>query len=68
MMGDSWSADVIGAAAAEIRCLWLNRHSLTCPDASLAVEIQAFEPLGVIAQNLWQNEGGVPEARTGTPF
>jgi YjjG family noncanonical pyrimidine nucleotidase len=53
MVGDSWSADVMGAAAAGIRCVWLNRLGVACPDISLAVEIQAFEPLEIVVQHLW---------------
>jgi HAD superfamily hydrolase (TIGR01509 family) len=45
MVGDSWHADVVGASAAGIRAIWLNRRGTPCPDPSLAAEIRAFEPL-----------------------
>jgi putative hydrolase of the HAD superfamily len=45
MVGDSWHADVVGASAAGIRAIWLNRRGAACPDPSLAAEIRAFDPL-----------------------
>ena len=45
MIGDSWKADILGAAQAGIRALWLNRTGITCPDPKLAVEFRSFEPL-----------------------
>jgi putative hydrolase of the HAD superfamily len=45
MVGDSWSADVLGAQAAGIRAVWLNRYGRACPDASLAREIMALDAL-----------------------
>jgi YjjG family noncanonical pyrimidine nucleotidase len=51
MIGDSWSTDVMGAAAVGIRCVWLNRHGLPCPDAALAIEVLALEPLEMVTQH-----------------
>ena len=45
MIGDAWHVDIVGASAAGIRAIWLNRRGLPCPDPSLAVEIRAFVPL-----------------------
>src|SRR5215207_6172988 len=35
MVGDSWTADVIGALAAGIRPVWFNRNRLPTPDPTL---------------------------------
>lgn len=43
-VGDSWDADVQGATAVGIRCLWLNRHNAPCPDPNLANEVATLEP------------------------
>ncbi len=43
MVGDSWSADVLGAQAAGIRAIWLNRYGRECPDAALAREITVLD-------------------------
>ena len=45
MFGDSWTSDVVGARAAGIRAVWLNRYGRACPDRTLAVEIQTIEQL-----------------------
>ena len=45
MIGDSWHSDVLGARGAGIRALWLNRYGTSCPDQTLATEINAFEPI-----------------------
>jgi HAD superfamily hydrolase (TIGR01662 family) len=54
MVGDSWSADIVGAHALGIRAVWLNREAKPCPDPTLAAEIRALEPLddvlGIILQ------------------
>lgn len=44
MVGDSWSADVLGALAAGIRPVWLNRTGVDAPNASLVREIRSFSP------------------------
>jgi HAD superfamily hydrolase (TIGR01509 family) len=45
MVGDSWSADVEGAAAAGVRAVWFNARREVCPDRTIAQELTAFEPL-----------------------
>ncbi|MCZ7573844.1 MAG: HAD family hydrolase [Ardenticatenaceae bacterium] len=44
MVGDSWQADILGAHAAGIRAVWLNRFGLPCPDPAVATPIVALEP------------------------
>lgn len=39
MVGDSWSNDIIGAHAAGLRAIWLNRRNECCPDPTIATEI-----------------------------
>ena len=48
MFGDSWTNDVQGARAVGIRAVWLNRYGRPCPDATLANEIVALEPLETV--------------------
>lgn len=45
MVGDSWAADIVGAARLGMRAIWLNRHGVPCPDRTLASEISALEPV-----------------------
>jgi HAD superfamily hydrolase (TIGR01509 family) len=52
MLGDSWSADVLGAHAAGIHAVWLNRHNTPCPDPSLAVELHSLESTDVVSSLL----------------
>jgi HAD superfamily hydrolase (TIGR01549 family) len=54
MLGDSWSADVVGARAAGIRAIWLNRHGRPCPDPTMAHEIKALEPVEQLVALLLQ--------------
>ncbi len=51
MLGDSWSADVVGARAAGIRAVWFNPMRSPSPDPDLGVrELHALEPVeGAIA-------------------
>lgn len=45
MIGDSWSADILGARAAGIRAIWFNPLRRPCPDpACLAAELHAWAP------------------------
>ena len=45
MIGDSWSADVIGARAAGIRPIWFNRNGAPPPDGDETVaQIRSLEP------------------------
>ena len=48
MIGDSWSADILGATGLGIRAIWLNRYNRRCPDSSLAIEIRSLEPVDKI--------------------
>lgn len=50
VVGDSWSADVMGAAAAGMRAVWFNRRNIVCPDPDLAIEIRALVPTESIAR------------------
>jgi HAD superfamily hydrolase (TIGR01549 family) len=52
MVGDSWTADVLGAHAAGIRAVWLNRRRLPCPDATVAAEIQSLQPVEQVLELL----------------
>jgi putative hydrolase of the HAD superfamily len=49
LVGDNWAADVLGARAAGIRPLWLNRFGAPSPDPSVA-ELPGFEPLAAALQ------------------
>ena len=52
MIGDSWKHDILGAIGSGMDAIWLNRYRRTCPDPSLAVEIDGFEPVENILQVL----------------
>lgn len=54
MIGDSWSADILGATGAGIRSLWLNRAGIPCPNPMLASELAALEPLESVLRFLTQ--------------
>lgn len=45
MIGDSWENDVLGAIGVGMSAIWLNRYRRICPDPSLAIEINGFEPV-----------------------
>lgn len=45
MVGDSWDSDVVGATAAGIRAVWLNRANRESPDPLLAAELPSFRPM-----------------------
>ncbi|MCC6868440.1 MAG: HAD family hydrolase [Burkholderiales bacterium] len=49
MVGDAWHADVLGANAAGIRAIWLNRHGVAHPDPALALELRSFVPTAQVA-------------------
>lgn len=51
MVGDNWQADVLGAQAAGIRPLWLNRTGTARPLAHVA-EITSLEPLAEVLRQL----------------
>lgn len=44
LVGDNWTADVLGARAAGIRPVWLNRFGAACPDAAVST-LTGYEPL-----------------------
>jgi putative hydrolase of the HAD superfamily len=45
MIGDSWSADILGARAAGIRAVWYNSQARPCPEPGRVSELAAWEPL-----------------------
>jgi len=49
MIGDAWVQDVLGATAAGIRALWLNRNGLPHPDPAVAMQISCLHPAEDIA-------------------
>ena len=55
MIGDSWENDVLGAIESGLSAIWLNRYRRTCPDPSLAVEINGFEPVEMVLNALTIN-------------
>jgi HAD superfamily hydrolase (TIGR01549 family) len=44
MVGDSWGSDVLGARAAGVRAVWLNRAGTHCPAPASCTEIQSLLP------------------------
>ena len=44
MLGDAWQADIVGARAAGLRTVWLNRKGASSPDPSVP-ELASLEPL-----------------------
>lgn len=52
MLGDAWDSDILGAHAAGIRAVWLNRYEQICPDPALATEISSLEPTDRVARIL----------------
>ncbi len=53
MLGDSWGSDVLGARAAGIRAVWLNRASLPCPGPKLCSEIRSLLPTQSVLELLF---------------
>jgi putative hydrolase of the HAD superfamily len=53
MIGDSWGSDVLGARAAGIRAVWLNRARLPCPGPGLCAEIQSLLPTESVLELLF---------------
>jgi putative hydrolase of the HAD superfamily len=50
MIGDSWTADVLGARAAGIHAIWFNPQGLPSPDPELGVpELRVLEPADAAA-------------------
>jgi putative hydrolase of the HAD superfamily len=57
MIGDSWSADILGARAAGIRAVWFNPRRRPCPDRSAASnEIYAWEPIAAAMERILSAE------------
>jgi putative hydrolase of the HAD superfamily len=53
MVGDSWSADILGARAAGIPVVWFNPRRLSAPDAAVRVpELRALQPTGPVVRFL----------------
>jgi putative hydrolase of the HAD superfamily len=53
MVGDSWGSDVLGARAAGIRAVWLNRAGLPCPGPASCAEIQSLLPTESVLELLF---------------
>jgi HAD superfamily hydrolase (TIGR01549 family) len=49
MIGDAWVQDILGATAAGIRALWLNRNGLPHPDPAVAMQITCLHPAEDVA-------------------
>jgi HAD superfamily hydrolase (TIGR01509 family) len=47
MVGDSWSSDVLGAQAAGLRAVWLNRTALPCPRPETCAILPSLQPVDV---------------------
>lgn len=45
MVGDSWSSDVVGARAAGLRAVWLNRTGRPCPGPDSCPILASLEPV-----------------------
>ncbi len=55
MVGDSWTADVLGALAAGIRPVWFNRNRAPAPDPALGVaEISSFDEISAVMRTIFQ--------------
>jgi HAD superfamily hydrolase (TIGR01549 family) len=52
MIGDSWHADIEGAAGVGIRAVWFNQYGHAAPDAKLATVIHSLEPADHVARIL----------------
>jgi HAD superfamily hydrolase (TIGR01509 family) len=59
MVGDSWDSDVVGASAAGIRAVWLNRKNRISPDPSLAAELPSLRPMHRAMQCVLAGSGPV---------
>jgi putative hydrolase of the HAD superfamily len=57
MIGDSWASDVLGARAAGIRAIWINREGAPRPDPSPDVtEIRSYEPPDAVWRAIFEPE------------
>jgi HAD superfamily hydrolase (TIGR01509 family) len=57
MIGDSWGSDVLGARAAGIRAVWLNRTGRPCPGPTQCTEITSFLPTAWVVELLFGTRG-----------
>jgi HAD superfamily hydrolase (TIGR01509 family) len=57
MVGDSWGADVLGARAAGIRAVWLNRTGRPCPGPTKGAEIKSLFPTASVVGLLFGTQG-----------
>jgi putative hydrolase of the HAD superfamily len=57
MVGDNWTADVVGALAVGIRPVWLNRTGAVRPLSHVA-EITSLEPLAEVLRQLSSTKAG----------
>lgn len=53
MLGDAWSTDILGAHAAGLRAVWLNRQGATSPDPTVP-ELRSLEPTDEVMRTLLQ--------------
>jgi HAD superfamily hydrolase (TIGR01549 family) len=54
MVGDSWSADIVGAIAAGIRPIWFNRNGASAPDGATHVDtIDSLEPAEAVVRKIF---------------
>jgi HAD superfamily hydrolase (TIGR01509 family) len=64
MVGDSWSADVVGARAAGIRPVWFNPLRLPSPEPELGVpEVHALEPANAALRAIFGEDRRQPVGR-----
>lgn len=47
MVGDAWETDILGAIAAGIKPVWINRRNQLCPDSSVKVIHEPIELLEI---------------------
>ena len=52
MVGDTWAADILGAASVGMRAVWFNQRGEPVPDPSLAVEIRSLEPTEAVSRTI----------------
>ena len=60
MIGDPGEHHVLGATGTGMDAIWLNRYRRPCPDPSLAVEIDGFEPVEM-SYKLWAPHHNIKE-------
>jgi putative hydrolase of the HAD superfamily len=50
MVGDSWTADVVGARAAGIRAIWFNPAGASAPAGEFIEELRSLEPTDAVVR------------------